>query len=285
MVNEESNQKKSNSKSRFGFSRMKNATKFAAKKFNRMLVKAKTKLIKKSVNLVDISIASVSSQFTEESYIDDEFEEIDLNELSEYSTMLTEDVNLHNNIENRENRSSRYSFNSTVTVLADISTIPNESIDESVAETTLNDSNAMHKIFVESIADLHLICTQHETQSIEMKTFTHRGTPSKVKLSKRLKLCDRNCEIQPIKGDKKYDQNVDQIEHELNDPEPEKITYNDLSVWWELGAKQKRGLHSPNHLYIKERKPKESFAKRIAQTYREIRQAIISNSTFLVAFG
>ncbi|XP_031632528.1 uncharacterized protein LOC116346544 isoform X2 [Contarinia nasturtii] len=288
MNDEESNPKKNNGKCRFGLSNMKNATKNAAKKFNRMFVKAKTRLMQKPSfkHLVDISISSASTQFTDTSYVcnDDDFEEIDLNEnfgFSSESIMLVDTLNHHNNV--KENRLSHYSFNSTATACTELSTtIANDSINQSVAETTINNSHSMQQIFIESIADLHVICAQHEikpVEMIEMQEVVRERAPSRVKIAQRLKLCDSICEIPPDKED--IDKN-DRDDDVADDRKPERITYNDLSVWWENGAKEKRDFQS--NRYFNEIKTEESFAKKFAQTYRHIYQTIISNSTFLFAF-
>lgn len=200
----ESISKKENGKRRFGLSRVKNVTKCAAKKFNRIFVKAKSKLKKPSfqTHLADVSISSSSTQLTD---IDDdilyktadEFEEIDLNEVSRCSsrsTMLVDDW--HRRHANEENRFSNNSLNSTSTSNSSVGLYSSsQSMNSLNSSTSSTNTSSIHQIFAESIADLKMICAQNETPIVkpsQEKKVMRRGTPFKLKMPKRLTLYEED---------------------------------------------------------------------------------------------
>lgn len=200
----ESISKKENGKRRFGLSRVKNVTKCAAKKFNRIFVKAKSKLKKPSfqTHLADVSISSSSTQLTD---IDDdilyktadEFEEIDLNEVSRCSprsTMLVDDW--HRRHANEENRFSNNSLNSTSTSNSSVGLYSSsQSMNSLNSSTSSTNTSSIHQIFAESIADLKMICAQNETPIVkpsQEKKVMRKGTPFKLKMPKRLTLYEED---------------------------------------------------------------------------------------------
>lgn len=266
---------KENKKGRFGLSRMKNATKCAAKKFNRILVKAKSKLIKPSLQTqsADVSIVSSCTELTEvDSCYEDavELEEIDLNEVSRFSsqsTMFDEDWNRRHI--NGEHRLSKDSFHSTLT------TISCSGFDSSFQSTSLNSStntSLMHQIFTESIADLNTICAQNETFNVkprEVKKFMRKGTPYKLKMPQQLTLYDETEPPAPEEKSENSQTEVVSLENSFDFCEDAV----DLPVQNSINEKNidPEPKLEPKKLFTQ----KESISKRVARTCREIFQHVL----------
>lgn len=270
--------KKQPEKHRFGLSRVKNATKCAAKKFNQIFSKAKLRLIKPSLKYSgDISIMSSTTQMTDmdASY---EFEEIDINDISRFSSRTTILIDESDQQYSDTNRLSNCSFDSTIGSCTSVESVSSASV------ISLNESSLMHQIFAQSIADLNMICAHNETpvpKTIETKKPIRKGTPYKLKMPQRLTLYEE-C-VRPIKfdgndsiemlsstNDKLNPCNVDAIDinvkKQLKEIPIEKCIENKV----EPQDKARLKLH------FNPVKPKASIAKQIAQTYREFYTKFLS---------
>lgn len=178
----ESISKNENGKRRFGLSCVKNATKCAAKKCNRILIKAKSKFIKPS------TLPSSSTKLTNIDDIcyetADEFEEVDLNEMSRYSSRSTMFLNDWNR--RHTNKGDNDSLNSTLTFNSfDNLGSSHQSINVNSSNSSTS-SNSIHQT-----ADLSKICTRDETpivKSSRVKKVMRKGTPYKSKIPQKLTL-------------------------------------------------------------------------------------------------
>lgn len=185
--------KKQPEKHRFGLSRVKNATKCAAKKFNQMFSKAKLRLIKPSLKYSgDISIMSSTTQMTD---IDAtyEFDELSMNDITRFSSRTTIMIDEPGQRYTESNRMSNCSFDSTMRSSTSSASL------SSVSIISLNESNLMHQILAQSIADLNVICANNVTQApvaIDVKKPPYRkGTPYKLKMPQRLTLYEKNVSL------------------------------------------------------------------------------------------
>lgn len=279
--------KKENEKSRFGFSFMKNATKCAAKKFNQMIGKAKSKLRKPSLrHMIDHSILSTSTELTD--IDEDEFEEIDLNRNeseeidfnlhSKYTSRSTINADkFDRNTYEKKNRVFKHSMSSTPSNNS-LSSLMNPST-ESFGETSLNCSSLIHQILAESIADLNLICAQQKNEAslmkpTEAKRIIYKETLNKPKISKRLTLYEDSFQLPPD-----FDV-IDWKEENLRNDTPELVT-SDLKD--PNGKKLVDPIYKTGP-YFNLINRKNSIIKRIAKTYHGLCTNIFSNHMIFFMF-
>lgn len=200
----ERNAKGKSTKGRFHkLSRVKNATRCAAKKLNRILVKAKTKLIKPACKQVaDISIISASTQSTDistfyEEEEMDEFEDVNLAEFTEFSprsVIIADDWEYQDVREHRVTDLSWMSFSASSTFDASSSDEKSQSSTQMLNETVSSGNGSLiQQVLAESMADLNKICIQTEEtpfKPIKIAKMERKGTPYKMKVPKRLTLYD-----------------------------------------------------------------------------------------------
>lgn len=283
------------SKKRFhGLASVKNATKCAAKKINRILVKAKSKLIKPTAadkqQLANISITSSSTHLTDVDLYDeddgdgdeveevDEFQELNFNNVSSFSTHYTPETDnsdyrpSHCEQQYRPNDSSE-------------ATAPDSSFQSDVS---LNESSLIHQIFAESMADLDLICAENEkaiTKRDATKKIVRKGTPYKLKMPHRLTVYDERydslVENREIHQSEMILSNKNQWFDALNS------TYsNNNNSYYGVSIEKEAAPQSKSDLKLRfgRNTPiKESFLKRFAQKCRQIEQ-ILSQPKFLYSF-
>lgn len=248
-------------KPRFGLSRVRNATKCAAKKFNRIISMAKFKLIKPSTKYSgDTSILSSSTQMTDMD-LSYESEEVDLNDISRFSSRSTVRLDDSHQAHTANYRLSNDSFNSTMTS----STRFEQSLSSN--DVSLNGSSLMQQIFAESIADLNMICGETPTlKLVETKKIIRKGTPYKLKMPSRLTLYEEdlwpsefseNDSFEVISQSDIESDAVDAIEMETVEREP-------IGNRFESPPKARFKSHFDPVT------PKISIAKRIARAYRDL---------------
>lgn len=291
----ESISKKQNGKRRFGLSRVKNVTKCAAKKFNRIFVKAKSKLKKTSfqTHLADVSITSSSTQLTD---IDDdifyqtadEFEEIDLNEVSRCSSLNTMFENdWHHRYANEEHRISNDSFNSISTLNSNITlNSTSQSMNSLNSFTNSTNSSLIHQIFAESIADLNMICAQNEMEIVKpnhVKKVIRKGTPYKLKMPKRLTLYEED--FYSLSDEKIDVKQEDVASKELASKEDEQFDFCTDAV--DLLIDESINENIVNREPKLNFNQKESFGKRVVKeigkiwkTWLKNNQTIINSATY-----
>lgn len=295
MIVNEVDRKKS--KKRFhGLASVKNATKCAAKKINRILVKAKSKLIKPTAadkqQLANISITSSSTHFTDVDLYDDddhdvddgdeeeeidEFQELNFNNISSLSTHYT--LETDHSVYRPSHCEQQYRPNDSIE-----STAPDSSFQSDVS---LNESSLIHQIFAESMADLDLICAANEkaiTKRDATKKIVRKGTPYKLKMPHRLTVYDERydslVENREIHQSEMIFSNENQWFDALNSTYSNNNNNNSVSIEKEAALQSKFDLK----LHFGRNTPiKESFLKRIAQKCRQIEQ-ILSQPKFLYSF-
>lgn len=280
-------------KKRFrGISKVKYATKCAAKKLNRILAKAKSKLIKPATEeLVNISDSSMSTQFTDVDlydvhYHEEKYPKMQFNDFSRFSsqsTLVIENFNYgHIPMPNVQPIDDYYAPDDSLdissrtleTSLHSETSIQSEISLESGA--SLNDSALIHQIIAESMADLNKICAQNEKTPIqknEPKRIVRKGTPYKLKMPHRLTLYDSlqydedtDKSVITSKGNKCNDSVNSTIDRIFNE--------NEADLWSKCEHESLFGLNTV---------PKESLFKRIAQKYRHI-ELMLTTPNFLYAF-
>lgn len=188
-------------KKRFhGLASVKNATKYAAKKINRILGKAKSKIIKPTdKQLADISVLSSTTHLTDVEFYEEEidgFQMVNFNDISRLSMRaapLTDNDHDDEDDEDDDDDSYQHIENHHSANESFHSNAQNSSYH---SEASLNDSSLIQQIFAESIADLNMICGRNEkaitipTKLNAEKKFTRKGTPYKLKMPHRLTLYD-----------------------------------------------------------------------------------------------
>lgn len=215
IVNESSNTKKVAEKRRFhGLAGVKNVTKLAAKKFNRIFEKAKSKLTKSTTKEVaNVSIVSTSTQFTDVDFYDEEvneFEEVNFKNTSNYLSCDTLPMdNWNDGFINYQNTLNDSGY----------SKVPDLSFH---SDTSSFSSNSMSRIFAESIADLNMICERNQKEiTIEKpnreKKIIRKGTPYKLKMPYRLTLYDDSPPEMTPSHTIQVDENEDEDENQCND--------------------------------------------------------------------
>lgn len=278
MVEEQKNEKK-----KFGLSRVKNATKSVAKKFNQMLVKAKSKLIKPSLNNpVNISSESISTQLTD---VDNsfEFEEIDLNEVSRFSSQSTVCVNDEWNDENcGKYNLFNNSLNSTMNLNSTMSTyVSDQSFYRSTKDISLNEKSSIHQIFAASIADLRMIYEETELSMMipnetslvkpsEVKKIIRKGTPYKMKIPENSSVYNET-NSPPINEENRLNKMA-------NIPiDPQNAIQFDKFIKKQTEIETKLKLHNNFDPF----KSKVSVTKRVANSCRKLFKNILSAPYYL----
>lgn len=273
-INAELPAKKQPEKHRFGLSRVKNATKCAAKKFNQMFSKAKLRLIKPTLKYSgDISIMSSTTQMTDmdSSY---EFEEVDINDISRFSSRSTVMIDEPDQSHTEGNRLSNSSLDLSI----------RSSVASSASNISLNESSLMHQIFAQSLADLNMICAQNETPvpaAVEVKKPFRKGTPYKLKMPQRLTLYEENVSLSKFDGSDS-NESVSQPNNAQNTFDVDAVDFRAKNQLEKVSTEM--CIEDETELPVKERfkshfdpgTKKASIAKRIARAYRDFYTKFVS---------
>lgn len=269
-------------KGRFALSRVKNVTKCAAKKINRIFVKAKSKLLKplQQEEPSNVSIASSYTQLTdfEPSHEDSvEFEEINPSDVSSYSCQSTTSMEENEwdycDDINESHRSSNDSFNSASTSISfDLKSSRNS---KNTSWNSSSSSSLMHQIFAESIADLNMICAQNGPVSVkpsEVKKFIRKKPPHKLKMPQQLTLYDGNSSAASYEKSESNENEVMSINEESFDycddigDLPVQVLSREKIAGPEPKPKSKEGVIQ-----------KETFGKRITRKFGEFWKHMLAN--------
>ncbi|XP_031632456.1 uncharacterized protein LOC116346516 [Contarinia nasturtii] len=265
MTNDKSMAKADNEKMQSSLSLMKRATKYAAKKLRRMF----TKLMKpscKPVETVSSFTASTPAIDTNGAYINfnsniDDFADIHLSDESRFSrrsTMAMDNLH-HKNM--KKNRLSSSSFDSTETTMTTLSAV----------------STVTRDVIANPIVNFDLIYARNESELTikepkEGKKIFRKGTPYKMRMSHKLALRNQMAELQSNEREIAFESNENNERLVPTLPETKSICMNEIDP---------QSKSESISYFIRTEKKKKSFAKQVAQTYRQLLKTIASNTPFL----